>query len=151
MATTEERKQRKKQNEPILDTVCNGNPDAREYLYLVTRALRIWDDVQDQDYEVTRENLLEAFEILFVQLPTNKFFVQNYDVLLSQHITIFNTWVAANEREKGDETDRMYSHVWAQGINELLPIVALLTKGYNHMRNTSTVMRRVFQEQLPKE
>ncbi len=151
MATTEERKANKEQNEPILDKVCNGNPDAREYLYLVTRALRIWDDVQDQDHEVTRENLLEAFEILFVQLPTNKFFVQNYDVLLSQHLMIFNTWVAANEREKGDETDRMYSHVWSQSINELLPIVALLTQGYNHMRNTSIVMRKVFQETLPEE
>ena len=151
MATTEERKANKKQNEPILDTVCNGNPDAREYLYLVTRALRIWDDVQDQDHEVTRENLLEAFEILFVQLPTNKFFVQNYDVLLSQHLMIFNTWVASNEREKGDETDKMYSHVWSQSINEILPIVALLTQSYNHMRNTSTVMRKVFQETLPEE
>ena len=58
MATTEERKANKKQNEPILDNVCNGDPDAREYLYLVTRALRIWDDVRDQDYEVTKENLL---------------------------------------------------------------------------------------------
>ena len=151
MATTEESKSNKKQNEPILDKVCSGNPDARQYLYLITRAARIWDDIQDQDKEVTREELLEAFEILFVQLPTNKFFSQNYDVLLSQHLTIFNTWVASNEREKGDETDRMYSHVWSQSINEILPIVALLTQSYNHMRNTSTVMRRVFQEPLPEE
>ena len=151
MATTEERKANKKQNEPILDNVCNDDPDAREYLYLVTRALRIWDDVRDQDYEVTKENLLEAFEILFLQLPTNKFFIKNYDVLLSQHLMIFNTWTASNEREKGDETDKMYSHVWSQSINELLPIVALLTKGYNHMRSTSILMRRVFQETLPEE
>ena len=45
----------------------------------------------------------------------------------------------------------MYSHVWSQSINEILPIVALLTQSYNHMRNTSTVMRRVFQEPLPEE
>lgn len=148
MSTEEERIAGPAITAELLDDICEYDPFAKLYIMDLVQAWRIWDDIQDQDYPVTREKLLEAFEILFMRIPTNPFFQRHREKLLTQHAVIFNTWIAANKAEFGDETDQMYAHVWKEQINELVPIVALILKGYGKMNQISNEIREIFKSKL---
>ena len=148
MSTEEERIAGPAITSALLDDICEHDPFAKLYIMDLVRAWRIWDDIQDQDYPVSREELLEAFEILFMKIPTNPFFQRHREKLLTQHAVIFNTWIAANKSETGDETDQMYAHVWKEQMLELIPAVTLILKGYGKMQQISTEIRKQFKSKL---
>ena len=56
--------------------------------------------------------------------------------------------MAANKRENGDETDKIYAHVWRDNIFEVFPIVALLIGGIDHMKCISEKIRVLFKKEL---
>jgi len=112
------------------------------------RCSRCLDDIFDADHPVSREELLEVFEYLLIKIPTNPFFTEYRETLLSQHVSMYNAWIAANEWDKGDETDKIYAHVWRDTHHELVPIVALLTQGHEKMKEISDLIRKTFKKKL---
>jgi hypothetical protein len=85
---------------------------------------------------------------LFVRLPSNSFYIQHQQALHSQHITIWNTWEASNVLAEGDQTDKIYAHVLRDYVNELLPLVALLTQGHDKMKEVNGLIRSLFKKEL---
>ncbi len=148
MSTKEEREVLDKKAAKMIELASGNNTDAAQYLYMLSRITRVLDDVFDNDQVITREEHLEVLEYLFVRLPTNPFFIRHQDVLLSQHLSMFNAWMAANIAEKGDDTDQIYAHVWRDTIHEIIPIIALLTQGYDAMPPISLEVRKLFKKQL---
>lgn len=148
MSTDEEREHYKSITAELLDDICEHDPFAKLYLLDLIHALRIWDDFYDQDHSISRQEILDAFEILFVRIPTNPFFQRHRDKLEVHHVATFNTWVAANRAEHGDETDQMYAHVWKEQMMELIPTVTLILKGYGKMRQISDELRQLFKSKL---
>ena len=134
MSTQQERKECDEKVEFIIEKTCNGNIFAEIYLGMVARCTRVIDDIYDQDHEVSREKLLEVLEYLFIDIPANPFFIEHRERLFSQHISMWNAWMASNYLSDGDETDQLYAHVLRDACNELLPIVAMLTGGPAHMK-----------------
>jgi hypothetical protein len=61
---------------------------------------------------------------------------------------MYNAWMAANKAESGDNTDKVYAHVWRDTCNELVPIVTLLTQGFDQMTLVSEKMRPLFKKTL---
>ena len=50
--------------------------------------------------------------MLAIEIPTNPFFVQNYQAFMGQHIIIYNSWMDSNKWEfDKDKTKQMYAHV----------------------------------------
>jgi hypothetical protein len=148
MTTDKEREVIQIQTKSIIRDACGEDRDAAEYLWMIARITRTLDDIYDADQEVTREDMLEVLEYLFVKLPTNSFFNKNQAILLSQHLSMYNAWMAANLAENGDETDKIYAHVWRDTHHELIPIVAMLTQGYKKMQLVSLHIRRIFKNKL---
>ena len=148
MTTQQERETIEKKSNKIIELAAGGDANAAQYLWMLARITRVLDDVFDSDQVITREEHLEVLEYLFVRLPTNPFFIRHQDVLLSQHLSMFNAWMAANEAEKGDDTDQIYAHVWRDTLHEVIPIVALLTQGYDAMPPISQEVRKLFKKQL---
>ena len=148
MTTQKEREAIEKKSNKIIELAAGGDANAAQYLWMLARITRVLDDVFDNDQVITREEHLEVLEYLFVRLPTNPFFIRHQDVLLSQHLSMFNAWMAANEAEKGDDTDQIYAHVWRDTLHEVIPIVALLTQGYDAMPPISQEVRKLFKKQL---
>ena len=148
MTTQKEREVIEKKSNKIIELAAGGDANAAQYLWMLARITRVLDDVFDNDQVITREEHLEVLEYLFVRLPTNPFFIRHQDVLLSQHLSMFNAWMAANEAEKGDDTDQIYAHVWRDTLHEVIPIVALLTQGYDAMPPISLEVRKLFKKQL---
>ena len=148
MTTQQEREIIDEKAKKIIELAAGGDANAAQYLWMLARITRVLDDVFDNDQVITREEHLEVLEYLFVRLPTNPYFIRHQDVLLSQHLSMFNAWMAANVAEKGDETDQIYAHVWRDTLHEVVPIVALLTQGYDAMPPISQEIRTLFKKQL---
>lgn len=132
----------------IIAEAAGENYAARDYLWKLACVSRTVDDIFDQDQELTREQLLEAVEWLFIKLPSNPFFQTYRDTLHSQHLSMWNAWIAANQWEQGDETDQIYGHVWRDTHHEVFPIVALLTQGTAKMEEVSLKIRKLFKKNL---
>ena len=126
----------------MMNKAAGNDMDAFEYLATIFFATRVIDDVVDNDKEIKHETYFTAMEALFVNLHMNKFFRDNYDMLVSQHITIWNTWLAANKYEiEGEDIDKVHARVWRLYIDELLPLVAYLTQGYDKMKELDNDIR----------
>ena len=151
MSTPEERKTDLQKAIYIVKEACGEDKNAEQYLWMLCEVWRRLDDIYDQDVDVTREQTLEVIEILFLKLPTNVFFIRHQDVLLSQHLSMWNAWEASNKWENGDDTEKIYSHVWRYTIHEVIPIVALLTQGYDKMKTISIEVRKLFKTNLGEE
>jgi len=148
MSTDKEREVLNIKSRKMIELASGDDPYAAHYLWMLARITRVLDDVFDNDQVITREEHLEVIEYLFVRLPTNPFFIRHQDVLLSQHLSMFNAWMASNVAEKGDDTDQIYAHVWRDTLHEVIPIVALLTQGYDAMPPISLEIRKLFKKQL---
>ena len=128
MSTDKEREVLNIKSRKMIELASGDDPHAAHYLWMLARITRVLDDVFDNDQVITRE--------------------EHQDVLLSQHLSMFNAWMAANVAEKGDDTDQIYAHVWRDTLHEVIPIVALLTQGYNAMPPISLEVRKLFKKQL---
>lgn len=132
----------------IIKEAAGKNESAFEYLTLLSSLARITDDVFDEFENVTQNDALTALEILFIRIPSNSFFKENQSTLFSQHVNMWNAWEASNILEKGDKTDQIYAHVLRDYINEILPLVALLTQGHNRMKEINSTIRSLFKKEL---
>ena len=79
MSTREERLRDNVKRDKLINECCGNNESAKEYIHLLCTALRVWDDVYDEDYPVTKEDVLKTYKILFISLPNNKFFQEKRD------------------------------------------------------------------------
>ena len=148
MTTPKEREVYEKATREIIKEASGNNLIAFDYLWQLACTSRTVDDIFDADQEVSREQLIDAFKWLFIELPSNPFFQAHRDTLHSQHLSMWNAWIAANEWEKGDETEQIYGHVWRDPHHEVFPIVALITQGPKKMEEVSLKIRQLFKKHL---
>jgi hypothetical protein len=148
MSTLKEREENSLKADFIIKKAAGGNESAEEYLQMLSTCSRIVDDIFDDFETVTKQDLLTVVEIFFVRLPANKFYCEHKDLLFSQHVTMWNAWEISNVLESGDSVDKIYAHVLRDYINEVLPLVALLTQGYFKMKEINVAVRSLFKKQL---
>ena len=148
MSTKQEREDNEKKANFIIEQASGSNIEALEYLMFISAVSRIADDVFDEFENITKNNILTIVEILFIRIPSNKFFRENQDLLFSQHISMWNAWEASNMLDKGDSTDKIYAHVLRDYLNEILPLVALITQGHNKMKEVNSMVRSLFKKEL---
>lgn len=148
MTTKEERAYYEEATHLIIKEAAGKNKAAAHYLWRLACISRTIDDIYDKDQEVSREQMLESIEYLLVAMPYNPFFIKHRDTLQSQHVSMYNAWMASNLWEQGDETEQIYSHVWRDYFQEIIPLVALLTQGISKMNTVSLKMRDLFKKHL---
>ena len=119
MTTPKEREIYETATKAIIDEAAGKNIFAANYLWKLACISRTVDDIYDQDQEVSRAQMLEAVEYLLIEMPFNPFFIRHRDTLQSQHVSMYNAWMAANLWEQGDETEQMYAHVWRDFFQEI--------------------------------
>ena len=149
MSTPEERKVMDVNVDTIIPLCCNGNKHAERYLHDMAWVNRIIDDLFDDDVKVEKKDIERVFYVLAIEIPTNLFFMQNFQSLMAQHVIIYNSWMDSNRWEfDTDKTKRMYAHVLKDYIGELLPLVAFLTGGTQLMREISLKARALFIKEI---
>jgi hypothetical protein len=148
MSTPEERRENDLKVNFLIEKACGNDLDAKEYMEQLSFLARIVDDIADDFDTCTQNKLLAVVEILFVRMPSNKFYKKHQDILFSQHIAMWNAWEASNILNDGDVIDRIYAHVLRDYINETFPIVALLTQGHDKMKEINGSIRFLFKKNL---
>ena len=148
MTTKKERDAYEAATRSIIKEASGDNPFAFDYLWKLSCISRTVDDVFDGDQPLKRDAILTSIQYLLIELPFNPFFEVNRKTLQSQHLSMYNAWMAANAWEDGDETERIYSHVWRDTYHEIVPIVALLTQGPGKMKEVSVKIRTLFKKKL---
>ena len=148
MTTQQEREIFTERTKEIIKEAAGKNKFAYEYLWRIMCISRTVDDLYDDDQTVSTRSVLSAIEFLVVEMPYNPFFMKHRDTLTSQQVSMYNAWMAANLWEKGDDTCKIYSHVWRDTHHEIVPLVALLTQGPEKMVNVSMKIRKLFKKHL---
>lgn len=148
MSTQDERAKNDLKLDFIINEAASTDEAARLYLEHLAYCARIADDIFDDPHEVSTNNLIALIEILFIKIPSNPFYLKHQDLLFSQHVTMWNAWEASNFLCNGDETDKIYAHVLRDYINEVLPLVALLTQGHDKMKEVNGAIRSIFKKKL---
>ena len=146
MSTEKEREINKKTLLPFIKEVVGDNLAAQEYLYSLAKAMRIIDDIYDQDYPVSKNQLIETIKTFILTIPMNSFYRKHQDLLLSHHITMWNTWSISNDLYKQGELDKVYAHVIRDYCYEIFVLVALLTQGEKHMNKINKLIRNVIKK-----
>ena len=146
MSTEKEREINKKTLLPFIKEVVGDNLAAEEYLYSLAKAMRIIDDIYDQDYPVSKNQLIETIKTFIITIPMNSFYRKHQDLLLSHHITMWNTWYISNDLYKQGELDKVYAHVIRDYCYEIFVLVALLTQGEKHMNKINKLIRNVIKK-----
>ena len=148
MTTQKERDYFTELTKEIIKEAAGKNKFAYDYLWKLMCISRTVDDIYDLDQKITRNQLLDLVEFLFVDMPYNPFFIKHRDTLTSQHDSMYNAWMAANLWQEGDEVDIIYAHVWRDQFHEVVPLVALLTQGPEKMKKVSLKVRQMFKKKL---
>ena len=145
MSTEKERKEVDTRIAYIVPKACNGDKFAEKYLYNLTYIARKIDDIYDSDYEVSKEDIELLFRFLLIDVPSNPFVIKNYNVLLCQHVLIYNCWLHANRwADDPDDTKQKHAFVIKEYIVEMIPLVAFLTGGIDYMNKIALEARELF-------
>ena len=148
MTTQQEREIFTERTKEIIKEAAGKNKFAYEYLWRLMCISRTVDDIYDNDQTVTTSSVMSAIEFLVVEMHYNPFFMKHRDTLTSQHVSMYNAWMAANLWDQGDETDKIYAHAWRDTHHEVVPLVALLTQGPEKMKYVSMKIRQLFKKNL---
>lgn len=130
----------------IARLASNGNDDAYEYLVLMGKVFRVWDDAYDGDKLSNKEMVNDVFcSILFGDsfgLFGNDFYKRHKEKLDALVFVAWNAWQDSNEWEgHPDQYKRMAAWFIRDFVNEIDCYVAFLCGGISHARKFSLVMR----------
>ena len=114
-------------------TAAGDNKDAFNYLIQQGYCTRIIDNLYDQDYPPTNEELMDAFKLLASVIPSNPFYQEHIKTLQPVATMAWEAWEQSNRLSKLTCTDRVYAHVIRDQILHMNELVALLTQGYEKM------------------
>ena len=114
-------------------TAAGDNKDAFNYLIQQGYCTRVIDNLYDQDYPPTNEELMDAFKLLASVIPSNPFYQEHIKTLQPVATMAWEAWEQSNRLSKLTCTDRMYAHVFRDQILHMNELVALLTQGYEKM------------------
>ncbi len=104
----------------------------------------LWDDLVDKDKEPSRKDIDIVFWNALVTLPTNEFFNQNKTFLMPLVVQSINAWQDSVELENGNTNDRAYALTLRIISLQIAPMIVLLLRGKEAMRDVSTEMWRYF-------
>ena len=128
----------------------NNNEDAFNFLIQQGYCIRVIDDFYDEDKPVTKEEIFDVFELLFSVIPSNPFYQKYIKELGSLSTLSWEAWKDSNRLCKGSSTDKIYAHVYRDQIELIIPLVALLTQGYEKMVEVRKEQEHLFSDKWIK-
>ena len=131
-------------------TAAGDNKDAFNYLIQQGYCTRVIDNLYDQDYPPTNEELIDAFKLLASVIPSNPFYQEHIETLQPMATMSWEAWEQSNRLSKLTCTDRVYAHVFRDQILHMNELVALLTQGYEKMVEVRKELEHSFSDSWMK-
>ena len=102
-------------------------PAAVEWLLGVWNAIQVLDDAADGD-AIDRDDLHRAIYDLFIDLPSNPFFVHNAGILLPALSLMVLKWKASDDAERAQQADAR-SFIWRAGYYDVVLAAVVAAHG----------------------
>jgi hypothetical protein len=115
----------------------SGNKDAVDFLLAISDVAELWDDLIDGDKPITKQRVNTAFMTALVELPNNPFYVEHREHLTPIIIQAANSWLDANELEKGDVNQRALAYTLRNMDIQLVQAIVYITGGFAKLRTYS--------------
>lgn len=129
--------------EILLREAFFNNEEALRFILDVFAAAHVWDDLVDGD-AVTQAQFQRTFRDLFLEIPTNPFYIKHFTAL---HPIILNSmlnWEAANKMEmEKRKNDLQIAYILRSSFIDLVGVTAFLLGGYEHAVQVVLKMRRI--------
>ena len=124
--------------EKLIPLCVNGNKHAEEYLRDINIIVRTIDDIADKDVDVSVQQIQYIFFALCFKLFLNPFYQANIGMLLGVQMAAYNAWLDSDRlKESSNEVEKKWGSVIRGYIDEILPMAAYLTGGFDAMRKVS--------------
>jgi hypothetical protein len=114
------------------------------FLLIIGNTAELWDDLIDQDKDLSPNEINTVFVDLLIRLPLNPFFEAYKAQLTPLMITGINTWQDSNALATGEENDKAIAYVLRDWYVEIVMFVIYLLRGYETMRDLSLEVRKFF-------
>lgn len=126
-----------------LGYALQGHANAMAFCTVLFHVLHVWDDLEDRDKPISRDELDRAMYAALVVLPGNPFYQAHFRELnLLLEVAIQN-WHAANEMERrGSEQDKHIAFITRSSYCDLAIACARLVGGYEWARRVTPMLRR---------
>ena len=131
----------------FLNEVLKGNTDAVEYCQDLFQISQIWDDLIDKDEPVSDESINAMMWLALVQLPYNKFYMENINALQPIMQKAILDWLAANHMENGTPQERVVAYVLRDTLTTIVTHCALLIGGYEWAQFVSIRVREALHDE----
>ena len=132
----------------VLEQVLLGNQSAIHLARLYAHISHTFDDLVDNDQEVTTNDIYDVLRLLLVDIHYNEFWQQYSGELLPLVATGLRNWIASNDIEKNQDVNLMHvSMIKKSAATEIILHMAEILGGPTHVRNVAPmVYRHVFDE-----
>lgn len=134
MSSVDEREAIRLKSDAIVVAAAHGNKAALRYMQEFGLVCRVLDDLYDADYPVEQQHMLMVFRWLSVGCFRNSFFCEHRDILVAYQATVLSAWEESNQLEAGSEVQKIYAHVLRDWCLSIVPAIANIIGGYEHMR-----------------
>jgi hypothetical protein len=116
---------------------ASGNIDAKNVISTIGRSCQIADDLVDErGMEDPGGKMVNLVTMLVGSLPNNDFYARNRHMIEPVLISSLLYWDLANTLSKGSRNDKIYAYAYRELIEQIVGIVALLTGGPAHARQS---------------
>ena len=123
--------------------MVRGNRAAYDFLTTMFEVLHFWDDLIDNDREVTPEEVNRSMWSALVTIPENSFFQQNFSQLMPLLKTAIWNWQAANVMERSQDTlDKQIAFVLRSTYVDLVSMCAYIVGGRDWAHEVALEARR---------
>lgn len=137
-----------KSPEEVFQYVLKGHRDAVAFAVILCSILHLWDDLEDRDKLVDREDVNQAMYAALVVLPRNAFYQANFAELNALLDSSILNWHAANEMERnGDAEDRHISFIIRSAYCNIVIAAARIVGGYEWARSVTPMLRRFWHKE----
>jgi hypothetical protein len=127
---------------------CRGNESAAQFMDIVTEVLHFFDDVVDEDHELTAGQVERACWNALVELPRNMFYMQHFSVLNPVLAMAIQDWCVANEFEAdGSEAKLRIAFIVRSSYVNLLVTAATIVGGFDWGRSIALRARELWHDE----
>lgn len=113
----------------------NGNKSAATMLALIFEASQVADDIVDGDAHDLQDAMSRLLSIMFVEIPSNRFYQtnsQSFTPLFATSIQIWSLsdeWGSSNNKEK-----QLFGYVYREILEQCIVMAAYIIGGQQHAR-----------------
>lgn len=120
-----------------------GNQTALDFVNGLFYCVEFWDDLIDQDNEITQIRINECMQWLFLSLPSNDWFIQNRASYLPLMKIAINAFYDANilVKSKQKHIKNLAFHL-RNTSTEIIIMTAYLCGGDSHLNTCSSDIRQ---------